>query len=113
MDQGLKWKPFSCHARGTKTLHFCKISKVNKLSGYFDKAFYSNTSKFIFLITEVSELKDFSQASFGTGIITVFNNLKPAIIMVSAHEQINLDLLKRATVMHVNYLASMEGGMKL
>lgn len=29
------------------------------LSGYFDKAFYSNTSKFIFLITGVSELKDF------------------------------------------------------
>lgn len=46
-------------------------------------------------------------------MIIVFNNLKSAIIMVSAHEQINLDLLKRATVTHANYLAYIESGTKL
>lgn len=49
-------------------------------------------------------MRRFFQAFFGIGITIAFNNLKSAIIMVSAHEQINLDLLKWAIVIHVNYL---------
>lgn len=33
--------------------------------------------------------------------------------MANAHEQIHLDLLKRATVTHANYLAYAESGTKL
>lgn len=58
-------------------------------------------------------MRRFFQAFFGIGIIIAFNNLKSAIIMVSAHEQINLDLLKWAIVIHVNYLAYIETSTKL